>query len=326
LFSKMSMSIAGLCVKNVIQADSQFNLITASEDDSVESVMELMKKNKISSLPIKKSVPRADNQIIGIIDLLDIVTYAYTKFAKVSLLAQESYEQMEQFNAKRVGDLLNISGRNYFHTIQYSKPLSDLLSLFTNPNIHRVSVINEQNDIVGFITQSKILRFLHSQQGKLDSSVTKLLQTKVKDCMPITLVVSVNMNCFMIEAYRLIWDNAVTGVAVVDDEGKLVGNVSASDLKRVHLIPVGELVHDLYQPIKNFLHIRTNVKEKVALANFPNPAPKLVTGDETIGKVLDIVMENNIHRVYIVDILGRTTGVISLRDIIARMLEASECK
>ncbi len=125
---------------------------------------------------------------------------------------------------------------------------------------------------------------------------------------------------------------------MVDNNGKLVANLSASDLKvsehellliidkKVHLVPIGELIKDLYQPIKNFLHIRSNVKDKVVMANFPNPEPKIVTSEDTMGRVLSIVVENKIHRVFIVDDQQRPTGVISLRDIIARVLEAAETK
>jgi CBS domain-containing protein len=44
-------------------------------------------------------------------------------------------------------------------------------------------------------------------------------------------VVTINMKHFMIDAFKLIWDNEVSGVGVVDDNGKLVANISASDLK-----------------------------------------------------------------------------------------------
>jgi len=320
------MNIQSLCVKNIIEDDKEFTLYSASEDDTVETVLVLLRNHKISSLLIRKSIPRADNHNVGIIDILDILTFAYTKFAKVSLLAQDSYDQMEAFNKQRIGDLMNISGRNDWHFIAYNKPLSDLLSLLSNPHIHRVSVVNEQNDIVGFITQSKILQFFYKYRDQLEPSLSKLLNTKVVDSKINTSVVSVNMSSFMIEAFRLIWEKSVTGIAVVDDTGKLVATVSASDLKKLRIAPIGELIKDLYQPIKNFLHIRSNVKDKVEMAEFPCPQEnlKVAKGDDTMETIFSIMVENSIHRVFIVDDTWHPTGVVSLRDIIARILEASE--
>jgi len=307
----------------LIEEDENFNLISAFESDSVEKVLLLLRNNKISSLPVKKT---DSNEIIGTIDVLDLVTYAYTSFAKVSELAQESYPQMEQFNLQKIGPLMNISGRNEFHSIQYCRPFSDLLSLMTNPNIHHVSIINEVKDVVGFLSQFRVIQYFHSHQKELDFPLQKLMKETVDKWLPVNRgpVLTINMKHFMIDAFKLIWSNNVTGVGVVDDEGKLVGNLSASDLKNTKFIPVGELIHDLYQPIKNFLHVRTNLREKIIFAEFSNPQPKIINPDTTMQQVVDIIVKNKIHRVFVVDGEKRPTAVLSLCDIIARFLERGE--
>jgi CBS domain-containing protein len=88
--------------------------------------------------------------------------------------------------------------------------------------------------------------------------------------------------------------------------------------------PIGPLIHDLYQPIKEFLHIRSTVEERVNWAKFPNPEPLVVKTTDTMSKVLDEIVSNKVHRVFMVDDQGRPSGVISLCDIIARFLERSE--
>jgi len=299
-------------------------LVCVSETDTVEKVLKILTEHKITSLPVKNANPLADNQIRGVIDILDLATYAYTKFAKVSELAQDSYPQMEEFNNKKVGDLMNISGRNSWHFIKFDRPVSDLFSMLTNSNIHRVSVVNELNDIIGFISQYKLIHFLHKNKSRLEPALQKLTNQKVAEWITKGPVISINMKSFMIDALRLIWDKNVSGVGVVDDDGKLVANFSASDLKRVHLSPVGMLIKDLYQPIKSFLHIRTSLQDRVNLADLPNPEPKIVTIDDTMETVLDSVIANRIHRVFLIDDQKHPIGVISLRDIIAKFLERCE--
>jgi CBS domain-containing protein len=295
--------------------------VYAESNDSVASVMKKLKDNNISSVPVKDT---GTSQFVGCIDILDIVTFVYTKFAKVSLLAQESYQQMEDFANQKVGDILNISGRNHFHSIPYNLPLSDLLSKLTNPNIHRIAVTNESLDIVGFITQSKILEFFYQNRKNLEPSLKKLLQENVDSwIMAQGPVQTISMKEFMIEACRKIWESQVTGIAVVDDDGKLVANVSASDLKKVHVLPIGELIKDLYQPIKQFLHIRADIRDKVMMAKLPRADPIFVSKDDTMEKVLESVYEKRIHRVFLVDDQKKPTSVISLGDLIARLLERS---
>ncbi len=59
-----------LCVGNLIQAIPDFQLISTTEDATVEQVIALLRDNKISSLPVRKTSPRADNQIVGVIDIV----------------------------------------------------------------------------------------------------------------------------------------------------------------------------------------------------------------------------------------------------------------
>jgi len=319
----MSFVLANATVKQIIQEDPAFVLQWAYEDDTVEKVLTILKEHKISSLPV---VERKGDTPVGTIDILDLVTFAVTKFAIVSTLAQESYDAMQQFNKQQIGALMNISGRDQWHQVSYKKPLSDLLSMLSNPHIHRVAVVNEMSDIVGFVSQSKIIQFFHKQQDKLEPSLKKLLQDTIEHWLPKDRhpVVTINMKHFMIDAFKLIWENEVSGVGVVDDNGKLVANISASDLKKLHISPIGPLIHDLYQPIKEFLHIRGSVEDRVKLANFPNPAPLVVQPNDTMTKVLDDIVKNKVHRVFLVDDQGRASGVISLCDIIARFLERGE--
>src|SRR5689334_9025176 len=94
--------------------------------------------------------------------------------------------------------------------------------------------------------------------------------------------------------------------------------------QKLHVSPIGPLIKDLYQPIKEFLHIRTSVEDRVKLAKFPNPAPLVVQANDTMAKVIDEIAQNRVHRVFLVDEQGRPDGVISLCDIIARFLERGE--
>jgi len=60
------------------------------------------------------------------------------------------------------------------------------------------------------------------------------------------------MNEAVINALEMMLDSDVSGVGVIDNEGKLVGNISASDLKRTQLTPPAQLTYDLFESIKIF--------------------------------------------------------------------------
>jgi predicted transcriptional regulator len=108
---------------------------------------------------------------------------------------------------------------------------------------------------------------------------------------------------------------------VVDDDGKLVGNISASDLKRAHLVPVGSLGKDLYQPIKTFLNIRGDLHDRVTMGGLPKYEPISVNLDNKFGEIAQLVTEKKVHRVYVVDEDKKPLCVVTLRDLLARILE-----
>jgi CBS domain-containing protein len=84
---------------------------------------------------------------------------------------------------------------------------------------------------------------------------------------------------------------------------------------------VGNFGKDLYQPIKSFLNIRGDMNDRVLMGNLPKYEPVTINMNDKFGDVLKTVMEKRVHRVYIVDNDRKPTGVVSLRDLLARILE-----
>jgi len=275
-------------------------------EQSVAEAIDIMRNHCIISLPVLSE--KGPSHFDGIIDVLDLITFCSTKFSTVSLLAEESYRQMEEFATKPVKDLLDISGRNKWVAVSYKDPISKLLQLLSTT--HRVAVLDEENNFVGLITQSKFVDFIWKNQGMFKQHFNQKVINLQKP------VETINMKVFVIEAFKQIWEKEISGLAVLNDEGKLMANISASDLFKTHVKPIGEMIHDLYQPIKSFLNIRTDVKDKIMMADLPECVPIAVTATDTLGSVIQKCLENKVHRVFIQDDKSKPVGVISLGDII----------
>jgi hypothetical protein len=63
------------------------------------------------------------------------VTVTVAKFSWVSTLVTESYQQMDDFANTKVGNIMDVSGRNKCITISYKAPISDLIDLLSKPGI-----------------------------------------------------------------------------------------------------------------------------------------------------------------------------------------------
>jgi len=138
-------------------------------------------------------------------------------------------------------------------------------------------------------------------------------------------VETINVNDILVEAFKKIWDNKVSGLACVDEDGKLKGNVSASDLRFVEFKAITEKVfqfHQLYQPIKQFLKTSHDLTRQ-DLKSFEDTFE--VMKGETMGTVLAMIVTNHTHRVFVVDDFQKPLAVISLCDVLQHFvhLEAS---
>jgi len=105
------------------------------------------------------------------------------------------------------------------------------------------------------------------------------------------------------DAFRLLGDEYVTALPVVDKEsGKLLANLSASDLRGL-TVPKLRFLND---SVETFLTAQTGGVR----------APVAVKNTATLGQVIQLVVENGIHRVWLTDDKDKPAGVVTLSDIL----------
>ncbi len=108
----------------------------------------------------------------------------------------------------------------------------------------------------------------------------------------------IGQNETLIEAFRTIKRERVTGIGVVNERGELIGNVSASDIK-VCFTCGKELVDVLEMKIEQFLALKStlmiDVNRRISL-----PKPVTVTEEATVEEVLGKLIQHGIHRLWVV--------------------------
>lgn len=115
------------------------------------------------------------------------------------------------------------------------------------------------------------------------------------------------------EAFRTMVLHKVSGLAVVDGDGKLKGNISLRDLKAI--TPDAKLFFRLSEKVMDFL-----ANEKLDYPKDSPEGPIAVKANETIENVIKILSDRGIHRVYIVDDNHKPIGVASLTDILREII------
>jgi len=295
-------------------------IVILQDTDSISTAIDTLSKKNISSAPVVSSIK---GNVVGCIDLLDLVTFTCAKLGNDRVDLYTSEKQAKEFS-KPIADILNISGRNPWTSTSYKTSLAEIVGILSQRDCHRVAVKNEVNDLVGLVTQSKVIEFLSHHTDKMG----ELMKKKVSELWKMTdNVHSINVHRFVIDAFNIICEKGISGIAVVDDDGELCGNLSAGDLKRIQLTPPMQLVYDIYEQIGNFINVLDTSKmsnseksQKTFMASLPSFAPVFATPDTTVEELLHLFTSKHIHRVYVVESKThkKPIHVISLGDAISK--------
>ena len=111
-------------------------------------------------------------------------------------------------------------------TIEYNASIADLFQLYAAHNITGVPVVDEQQNLVGIVTNRDV-RFVSDLSRKVEDVMTpksKLITTKSK--------------ADKASMKKLLHENRIEKLLVVDDDFKLVGMVTASDLLKEERHPL----------------------------------------------------------------------------------------
>jgi len=300
--------------QDLIQLNKAWSFITVNETSTVGDVISILKDHKISSAPVVNKQGKS----IGLVDILDLLTFACGKLSfKETPTFAISKIAIEEFLKKAVKDLPNVSGRAPYKELPIHATLQDVLQLLAQKNVHRVLIRNEAEDFVGLITQSAMVRYLQQKKDNLSD----FMNQRVKDLWPIgqKQTETIDFNCFVIDALARLEEKQISGIAVVNTKGQIIGNISASDLKRMDVKRPLQMCFDVYQSIRVFMNL-SDEKDKPSNRKLPTFEPIIVKPDDTLSQVVDIVVSKEVHRVYVVDEDQKPVGEISLCDIMQKML------
>jgi len=267
-----------------------------------------MKKYSVSAVPVigKEGI------IFGVVDMLDILTFVANKMGYTTPDPSSSLRAVKELLSKTIKDVVGISGRNRFICSKNTSNIYEIVDLLSSKDVHRVGIVDQNNDLIGFISQSDIIKYIEANEGKLYAKLNQKI-SEVWDMNP-KKVESICQDQFIIDALTVLERKKISGMAVVDKEGKILGNISTSDLKRMDTESPEQLCYDIYQSIDQYIRSVKSVKE----SGFPTFEPIFVKPSDYVSQVIRSVNSKHVHRVYIVDEDQKPINEISLCDIIAQ--------
>ncbi len=119
-------------------------------------------------------------------------------------------------------------------TITLDTPITDAHQIMKDKGIRRLPVVDKHGKLVGIVTIGDVREAKPSDASTLsiwemNYLLSKLKVEKVMTKNPLT----VNQDAFILDAAQIMLEKKISGVPVVDNENKLIGILTESDIFRM---------------------------------------------------------------------------------------------
>ncbi|KAK9901266.1 hypothetical protein WJX75_003216 [Coccomyxa subellipsoidea] len=219
----------------------------------------------------------------------------------------------------------------------------------THRVVHRVALFDKESKITHIISQSDIASFLYEHRQLLGGLGHKTAKELGWANLP---VITVRPDTAAIEALTLMADKGIAGVGVVSEEGALIGNFSFSDLRAMcaeHFssmaLPVAEFLalehgteywgaaagvkqtsEEPVSPVSPAARFAANGELRQRLPSVGHKVGQalvLATPNDTFAQILEKLVTRHLHRLYVVDEMTRPVGIVTLTDILRKVMQQS---
>lgn len=231
--------LSSLKVKDLPTLKNQ-TLVEFGKEDLIRDAFDALVQNSFLSAPVYDADAK---KYIGMVDLRDIVGRYFFYESNKRLGFVLSLRKNEGPIVFTVDKLVNFSGMDKFQPISGEATLLEALEVrfhfvwyseeFAKSQIHRMPIMKNESQVEKILTQSSIIEFLAQSDignsgNKTVGELEKLLggTSGLKD-----LLLHIKEEEPAQKAFELMQQFNVHGVPVLDKDGKIVGNISVTDLQ-----------------------------------------------------------------------------------------------
>jgi len=290
-------------------------LFTADRSDKVVDVFQGLVKHNFLSVPVLTQV---ESKYYGFIDMFDIMNYIVVSIGEQKLRGSEDMWSLlrseTHFSTLQVNDIMKYpyKSSNPFHPVKGGYSLYYAIeALAKEQHLHRLAVINDERNLLSLVTQSLVVEFLKKNIDLIGSKINK----PVREMQHVFhMVYKIRRDDSVISGFNLMREKSVYGIAVVDDADKLVGTLSVTDVKALY--SDGQMFWRLFQTVGHFLDkLKKDYNEKHNRTRI-----QTCKKDTTLKDVIFKLVDNKLHRLFIVDDDTKVIGIISLKDVLQEII------
>eukprot|EP01125_Pyxidicula_operculata_P004112 TRINITY_DN1594_c0_g1_i2.p1 TRINITY_DN1594_c0_g1~~TRINITY_DN1594_c0_g1_i2.p1 ORF type:complete len:248 (+),score=37.64 TRINITY_DN1594_c0_g1_i2:63-806(+) len=210
-------------------SEKKKGLIYVDRRITVEEVLKILEKENILSVPV---VDEEKKEFYGFVDVLDIAGFILDTWKKQSYHLDDVHFPSDPFFKSPIIDVLNYSEVDYPVYIEEDASVANLISIFRDPKnyyrLHRCAV-TQNGDVVNVVSQSDVIAFVAKHIDLFPSEKKDMQIGLIKGF--IRSPIMIRLDSRFSDALERLYKNRISGLALVDHEFKLSGNLSASDLR-----------------------------------------------------------------------------------------------
>jgi len=197
-------------------------------------------------------------------------------------------------------ELVNRSGLDPCLPVSVNSKLNEIITKLCI--IHRVPVLEHDGSLISTVSQSSVLKFIYNNWSSLEN------EYKGKTISDIGLgkkktIIGVNANHHVLHAISLCEEKEVSALPVLDENGKVIANFSASDLRQF-----------IAEDWMNFsLSVEDYIKKYSTFSTFTIKPTELFSN--VVKYFSEGVNDKKYHRFWVVDDEGKPISTVTMTDI-----------
>jgi len=294
-------------------------ILVAQRTDLLVEVWKGLVRNNFLSCPV---LQKTKQKYYGFIDMHDIVDFVIKKFDTNKLESAKDFWGLMEADKELMATTVNavmkypVRIRNPYHPVSVGYSLFSAVELLARePGLHRVPVIDSERNLKSLLTQSQVVDFIMGNMELLGGIRQKPIEEVATSKKT---VLSVTLNTTAIEAFRMMAEHNITGLAVVDDNGRLVDALTLKDLKAISTD--GQMFWRLYQQVRVFLE---KVRQETVASQRPDRLIYCLK-NQTFEHVIRTMCNNKIHRVFLIDSVEsmKPIGIITMKDVLFEIINS----
>jgi CBS domain-containing protein len=304
-------------------------VISRKKNETLERALADMARGKILGIPVMSEA----DVCVGFVDVLDIAKFIITSSPDPNKITSKELDELvvsgKNLLQTPLGEIVNLSNKDPLVAYFESHPASTALEQFA-AGIHRGVVFDDNPErataadkkMTGVVTQSDFVRVLATwlDSGKVDVNEAKAMADKklrdfgdlgvsmIFDAQQLPGVLRVHKDASVMQAILKLAMSGASALAITDPEnGKLIANFSASDLRAIyHDEPKTRAFSLFLANVYNYLKDHSEHSlQPVTSSN----------ADITFLQALKTMEEKRIHHIWIVNSENQPTGIVTQTDI-----------